>query len=161
MKVKNILTSKDSQYYSGKKKNGIVESAETVFNDFIECHKDKGLVGDRFYNYAKDYNGQVTFISHDLHLKFQDHMKKEIPLELYRRNIFVTGQNPLDFVGKIFRIGNVEFKGIEDCAPCIWMEKTIGEGALKWMKENHSGGLRAKVLNDGHLKVGDELNSPN
>ncbi len=157
MIVKKILISKDSKYYSGKKKAGIVKDAKTNFCESVECHAGKGLVGDRFYNYEKDYNGQITFISYDHHLKLQEHMKKEIPLELYRRNVFVQGLDPLELVGKHFFVGDIEFEGVEDCAPCIWLERMIGEGALKWMKEHNSGGLRARILTDGLLKINDKL----
>lgn len=159
MKVKHILISKDAKYYSGKLKGtGLNPNAEAEFKDEVECHAGKGIVGDRFYQLKEDFKGQITFISYELHEKMQEELAQEISLKDYRRNVFVTNLNPLELVGKKFKIGEVEFEGTEDCSPCKFMEQFTAKGALQWMKDNQSGGLRAKILSDGILRIGDELN---
>ena len=80
---------------------------------------------------------------------------KEFDYKIYRRNIFVTGIDPFELIGKKFKVNDVEFLGVEDCAPCRWMEETIGSGTYDWMSKNKSGGLRAKVLNSGLIKLND------
>jgi len=157
MKIKNIYISPESRYYSGKKNGGTNLEAPSYLKDKIECHKGKGIVGDRFYHYQEDYKGQITFMSYDLHVKMQEHFGKEIDMKDYRRNVFIEGGDLLSLVGKKFKIGETEFLGVEDCAPCKWMDEIIGSGSKEWMKENLSGGLRAKVLSDGSISVGDEI----
>lgn len=158
MQVKYILTSKDPKYYSGKLSGREFNpEAEVQFQEQVECHAGKGIVGDRYYDIKEDFKGQVTFISYDLHAKMQSEFNEEIDIKNYRRNIFVTGLNPLELVGRKFKVGDVEFLGTEDCAPCKFMDQFTAKGALSWMKQHQSGGLRAKVLTDGYLKVGDQL----
>lgn len=159
MEIKYIITSKDSKYYSGRKEgNQFNDNAECIFHQEAECHAGKGLLGDRFYNYKENFKGQVTFISYELHEELQKAFKKEVPLQEYRRNIFVTGRDPLELVGKRFKIGEVEFEGTENCTPCKFMDKFVAKGAWDWMNEHNSGGLRARVLTNGILRVGDLLN---
>lgn len=159
MKIKHIVISKDSKYYSGKMRGvPLNENAESLLVNEVECHAGKGLVGDRYYDIKQDFKGQVTFISFELHLELEKAFGTQIDIKDYRRNIFVTGSNPLDFVGKKFQVGDVQFEGTEDCTPCKFMDQYAAEGAYEWMKNHNSGGLRAKVITDGTLKVGDELN---
>lgn len=158
MKIKYIITSKESRYYSGKKSGGTNLEAKSFFNDSVECHEGKGIVGDRFYNYEENYKGQITFISYNLHLKMQEHFGREIDMKDYRRNVFIEGDfDLLSLIGKTFKIGDSEFLGVEDCAPCKWMDKIIGEGSKSWMKENISGGLRARILKSGQITLGNEI----
>jgi MOSC domain-containing protein YiiM len=156
MKVEKLIISKDAKYYSGKRVGKTnVPDAQCEFKDNVDCHAGKGIVGDRYYDYKENFNGQITFISYELHSELQKYMNKDIPMELYRRNVFISGKDPVELVGKKFKIGDVEFEGTEDCTPCNFMEKFIGDGALKWMKKNQSGGLRAKILSSGTIKVND------
>jgi len=37
--------------------------------------------------------------------------------------------------------------------PCYWMDQAVGPGAEEWLRGN--GGLRAKILRDGPLAVGE------
>ena len=157
MKIKYILISKDSKYYSGKKTTGVKPETKSEIQTSVECHTGKGIVVDRYYNYKEDYKGQITFISYELHEKMQNHFSKDIDMADYRRNVFIDEGSLLELIGKKFKIGDVEFLGVEDCAPCAWMDRIIGEGSKQWMLDNLSGGLRAKVLSDGEISVGDEL----
>lgn len=158
MSVLKIYISNESKYYSGKKSGaGINLFAKTLEKESIECHEAKGIVGDRYYDYKEDFKGQITFISHDLHLKMQNELGIKIDMTDYRRNVFLDGIDPHDLIAKVFKIGSCEFIGIEDCAPCAFMDKYIAKGAKNWMKDNNLGGLRAKILKSGILSVGDEV----
>ena len=55
-------------------------------------------------------------------------------------------------IGKRFSINGVAFKGVEECAPCYWMDEALGPGAEEMLKGR--GGLRCRILSDGILKVG-------
>jgi MOSC domain-containing protein YiiM len=47
----------------------------------------------------------------------------------------------------------VKFRGTQHCAPCEWMDVAFTPGAKEFLKEN--AGLRAKILSDGELHLGD------
>lgn len=159
MKVKSLFISDKSKYYSGKKINRpIIKETVDTCPEEIHCHTGKGIVGDRYYNYQENFKGQITFISYDLHRQLQKHLGKDFSTSLYRRNVFIEGGDPLkELLNKRFQIGEAIFEGVEDCAPCKFMEKMIGNGALNWMSDHHSGGLRARILESGTIKVGDPI----
>jgi len=70
-----------------------------------------------------------------------------------RRNVIVSGVDLLSLIGCEFEIQGVKFRGTQHCAPCEWMDVAVAPGAKEFLKEN--GGLRAKILTDGELHLGD------
>jgi MOSC domain-containing protein YiiM len=119
----------------------------------------KGLEGDRYYNQTGTFwkdepDFEVTLIESEAF----EAMKRESGLELDpsigRRNV-VTRDVPLNhLVGQEFRVGEVTLRGIRLCEPCKHLAK-ISErpGILGGLI--HRGGLRAQILSDGFIKVGD------
>ena len=53
-------------------------------------------------------------------------------------------------IGLQFELQGVHFYGVQECAPCYWMERAIAPGAQEFLKGR--GGLRAKILSDGELR---------
>lgn len=73
-----------------------------------------------------------------------------------RRNITVRGAalNPL--IGQQFRVGAVLCEGVELCHPCASLEKSTGRpGLVKQLAGR--GGIRARVLEEGAIHVGDTI----
>jgi hypothetical protein len=73
-----------------------------------------------------------------------------------RRNLTVDGValNPL--VGQRFRIGGVLCEGTRLCEPCAYLESHLERpGIVKRLTGR--GGLRARVLEDGEIRVGDAI----
>ena len=60
-----------------------------------------------------------------------------------------------DLVGRRFTVGEVECFGQRLCDPCSHLEKLTQPGVLKGLVER--GGLRADVVRDGEIRVGDEV----
>jgi MOSC domain-containing protein YiiM len=60
-----------------------------------------------------------------------------------------------DLVGKRFRIGAVLCEGVRLCEPCAYLQELIGKPILEPLVDR--GGLRAHILEDGEIRVGDEL----
>ena len=119
----------------------------------VPCRAGWGLEGDRFYGYRPDYNGQVTFFAWETYEATQ----REFGLpglkpEAYRRNVLVEGAHLNSLIGSRFTLGGVEFEGMSESKPCYWMNTAIAPGAEKWLRGQ--GGLRAKILTDGLLRVG-------
>jgi len=78
-----------------------------------------------------------------------------------RRNLIVeemTAEELLQFVGKRFNVGDVELIGVEDCTPCEEPSQLSGKPDFK-ARFTGLAGLRAKVLSNGVLRVGDELHA--
>jgi MOSC domain-containing protein YiiM len=119
--------------------------------DSVECVAGRGLCGDRFFDYRKDYKGQITFFS----METFEALRRELGLAsaqpgATRRNAFISGVDLRSLIRNEFEIQGVTFAGVEECAPCYWMDRALGPGAEAWLKGR--GGLRARILTDGVLR---------
>ena len=109
----------------------------------VECIAGRGIRGDRYFDFKENYKGQITFFSEDVF----DAMRRELNLAhaqpaATRRNVLVSGVELSALVGSEFEIQGVRFAGVEECRPCYWMNRTLGdERAENWLKGR--GGLRA------------------
>jgi len=65
----------------------------------------------------------------------------------------VEGVDLNELIGKRFSIGGIEFTGSCEAAPCFWMDEACAEGTHEFLKGR--GGLRARILDDGELAVGE------
>jgi hypothetical protein len=131
----------------------------TVAVEEVECVAGKGLVGDRFFDFKPErfpngYNGQVTFFAIETHeeLCAQLGVWDREPW-VYRRNIVTRGVDLNEWIDVEFEIQGVRFQGMKEAAPCEWMNVAFGPGALKAL--TGLGGLRARVLSGGVLRVSD------
>ena len=70
-----------------------------------------------------------------------------------RRNVIVSGVELNDLIGSDFELQGVQFHGTAHCAPCYWMDTAFAPGAEKFLAGR--GGLRARILTDGRISVGD------
>jgi len=118
----------------------------------VECAAGKGLVGDRFWGFKDDYKGQVTFFAQEVF----DDLCRQFGLTdkspgVTRRNVITQGVDLNSLIGKRFVIQGVEFEGVCECSPCHWMNKAIAPGAEAAL--HCRGGLRARILTDGKLRV--------
>jgi MOSC domain-containing protein YiiM len=58
-------------------------------------------------------------------------------------------------VGVEFTIGSLRCRGMRLCEPCTVIQRYAARPVLRALV--HRGGLRADILTDGEIKVGDEL----
>ena len=72
-----------------------------------------------------------------------------------RRNVVTRGVDLNALVGVRFRVGSVECLGRRLCEPCRHLEKLEGDGLMRSLAGR--GGLRADVLADGVVAVGDPV----
>lgn len=151
MVIEHIYISPGHNYFGHHEKppgeHLMVEVAE------VECVAGKGLMGDRFFGFKEDYKGQATFFAMEVHedlcriLGVQDRAPS-----VFRRNILTRGVDLNGLIGKHFELQGVEFEGVSECTPCYWMDQAFGAGAEAALKNR--GGLRARILTDGVLRVG-------
>ena len=121
----------------------------------VECVAGMGLRGDRYFGYKPDFKGQVTFFDADAVQAVRDRFSQpELSSSLFRRNLIVRGVDLAEWVGKRFRFQGVEFEASEECKPCYWMDEAVAPGAEEFLKTSFRGGLRARILSDGVLRIG-------
>jgi MOSC domain-containing protein YiiM len=120
----------------------------------IECVAGSGIRGDRFYDYRDSYKGQITFFSLEVFERLAAHfgLTDKSPGVL-RRNVIVSGIDLNELIGEEFAIQGVRLRGTAHCKPCYWMNQAVAGGAEEFLQGN--GGLRAQVLTDGTIAVGD------
>ncbi len=125
----------------------------------VECVAGMGLRGDRYFGYKADFKGQVTFFdAAALDAVRQQFQRPDLSGGAFRRNLIVRGVDLAAWVGQRFRFQGVEFEGSEECKPCYWMDQAVAPGVEELLKTHFRGGLRARVLSDGTLRVGRATN---
>lgn len=118
----------------------------------VECVAGRGLRGDRFFDYKKHYNGQITFFAVETYTAICETLRvRNKPFSVFRRNVITSGMDLNELIGREFGIQGVRFRGVEECKPCYWMDEAFGPGACEFLKGR--GGLRAKILSDGILRT--------
>ena len=148
----NIYISGGHNYYGRFGKGSL--DFKIVEREKIELVAGKGVVGDRFFNYKPDYKGQITFFEHEVYEKVKNEIVKgDLSPIKFRRNVVLKGIDLNTLIGKRFSIGGVEFTGSCECKPCFWMDEACAEGTFEFLKGQ--GGLRARVLTDGELNLGE------
>jgi MOSC domain-containing protein YiiM len=128
--------------------------------DEVHAVAGKGLEGDRYFNQTGTFwkdepDYELTLIE----VEAFEAMQRESELELNpaegRRNIVTRGVPLNHLVGQEFRIGAVSLRGIRLCEPCKHLAELTRPGILGGLI--HRGGLRAQILSDGIIKVGDAI----
>ena len=120
----------------------------------IECVAGHGIRGDRFYDYRDNYKGQITFFSSEIFERLVEHFGiRSKPAGVLRRNVIVSGIDLNDLIGEEFSIQGVRLRGTGHCKPCYWLDQAFAPGAEEFLEGN--GGLRAEILTDGAIAVGD------
>ena len=86
-------------------------------------------------------------------------LKRDYDIELApgeaRRNLVTRGVALNHLVGREFRIGDVRIRGIRLCEPCNHLQALANRHVIKGLR--HRGGLRAQILTEGTIRVGDEV----
>lgn len=150
MKIRQLYISPGHNFFGHHEQpageHPLVERAE------IRCVAGRGIEGDRFFDFKNDYKGQITFFASEIfeELCGQLGVSGKSP-GVTRRNVITTGADLHLLVGKEFEIQGVRFAGTAECSPCHWMDGAIAPGAEKLLHAR--GGLRAKILTDGILRV--------
>ena len=117
----------------------------------------RGLQGDR---YAQNPEGstspdqEVTLIELENIEGIKEHGIELHPSQT-RRNIVTQGVSLNELVGAEFLVGDVRLRGVRLCEPCAYLEGLTAKGLVKAL--THKAGLRAQILNQGTIAVGDEI----
>lgn len=72
-----------------------------------------------------------------------------------RRNVVTRGVDLNALVGRRFTVGAVECAGRRLCEPCAHLQRLTRPGVLRGLV--HRGGLRADIISDGEIVLGDPV----
>jgi MOSC domain-containing protein YiiM len=141
----------------------IARAAEAPMESVAEVRAvpGQGLEGDRYFQkqgtfWKPNPDVEVTLIESEAF----DGLRRETTLDLDpstgRRNIVTRGVPLNHLVDREFSIGEVRLRGMRLCEPCKHLQKVSGKpGILGGLI--HRGGLRAQILSEGTVKVGDPV----
>ena len=125
-----------------------------------EAVEGRGLRGDRYERGAGTFSSpggrgyDLTLVEAEALEELSAKDVELAPAEA-RRNLVVRGIALDDLIGRRFRVGEVECLGQRRCEPCSHLERLTQPGVLRGLV--HRGGLRADVLSDGEIRVGDRV----
>jgi MOSC domain-containing protein YiiM len=138
------------------------EAVMTSVNE-VRAVPGRGLAGDRYFEGRGTYSRtpgtgrEITLIEaealealerdYDLKLDFKD----------ARRNLVTRNVALNHLVGREFRVGEVVLRGMRLCEPCSHLEQLAGQKVSRGLI--HRGGLRADVVIEGTIRVGDVIRS--
>jgi MOSC domain-containing protein YiiM len=119
----------------------------------MRCVAGRGIEGDRFFDFKPDYKGQITFFSGEIYDELCARFEVwDRPPSAFRRNVITHGVDLNTLIGREFLIQGVKFLGTAECTPCHWQDGAFAPGTEAALEGR--GGLRAKILTDGALRVG-------
>ncbi len=116
----------------------------------------RGLDGDRYAVARSSGKRGITLIQaehFDAIAALSGHAR--IAPATVRRNVVVQGIPLIALKDRRFRIGDVLFEGTGPCDPCSRMENALGAGGYNAMRGH--GGICARILSDGVIRVGDAV----
>lgn len=123
--------------------------------DAATLDAEQGLIGD---HYSSRTGGarHVTLIQAEHLAAIAAHLGLESvsPVQL-RRNIVVSGINLAALKGRRFRLGEALLEATGECHPCSRMEEILGPGGYNAVRGH--GGITARVVDDGAVRLGDGL----
>lgn len=112
----------------------------------------QGLIGDRYS--GRSGSRHVTLIQAEHLTAIAAFLGLDVVLpQQLRRNIVVSGLNLLALKDRPFRLGSALLEMTGDCHPCSRMEEIFGPGGYNAVRGH--GGITARVLEDGEVRVGD------
>lgn len=128
----------------------------------IRAVPGKGLEGDRYFERTGTYSAkggtgrEITLIE----VEALEALWREADINLLpgeaRRNLVTRGVPLNHLVGREFRVGMVTLRGVRLCEPCSHLAGLTQPGVLPALV--HRGGLRAEIVSEGIIRVGDPIN---
>ena len=122
----------------------------------------RGLEGDRYFSGTGTFSPrpqkpdfEATLIQGEHVEAFASAMGIAFSARDARRNLVTRGIDLNALVGREFRVGAVLMRGMRLCEPCSYLAKQTTPEVLRGLL--HKGGLRAQILSEGEIRVGDPI----
>lgn len=128
----------------------------------VQLKAGAGIVGDRFFGRSRTQPGRnLSLIEAEAIDAVAARLGLAIPHGAPRRNVVTRGIRLNALVGREFRIGSLRLLGVELCEPCVVLGHQLATPDCPRERIVRAfagrGGLRAQVLGDGVIRVGDEV----
>ena len=135
-------------------------TAPTVSVNEVLAIPGVGLEGDRYaLRQGTFFKPEPDFELTLIEAEAIEALKRDYNVELApgeaRRNLVTRGIALNHLVGRDFQIGEVKAHGIRLCEPCDHLQRLTGRQLIKGLR--HRGGLRAQILTQGAIRVGDSV----
>ena len=139
--------------------------AISIYSSFLTI-RDRYFTGTGFYSKKSSFGGrEVTLIEiESVEALFRGVLNAEgerLGISLTaadtRRNIATSGVPLNHLVDREFHVGAVLMRGMRLCEPCKHLEDLTQHGVVSGLI--HRGGLRAHILTEGLIRVGDAIHS--
>jgi MOSC domain-containing protein YiiM len=136
----------------------VTHRSQAVAAQRAHLHRGKGLEGDRYYAAEGAGPGEaLTLIAAEALEGLEADTGIRLSAADSRRQVLTRGIDLNALVGCEFTVGSVRCRGVELCEPCAHLQSVTEDGVLAGLV--HRGGLRADVLTDGDVAVGDAVRS--
>ncbi|MDA1259230.1 MAG: MOSC domain-containing protein [Planctomycetota bacterium] len=129
--------------------------ADPIAVSEVEAIAELGLAGDHHARRRPGSSRQVTLIEAEHLGELERELGRAITPGLCRRNLVVEGLDLRSCFTSALRIGEALLEVSGECTPCSRMEENLGPGGFAAMAER--GGLTARVLRGGLIRVGDAV----
>lgn len=118
----------------------------------------QGLEGDRYFDHKGTFSKpqpdrELTLIEAEAIEALRSEFQVDYGLSASRRNIVTRGVPLNHLVEKEFWIGDVKARGLRLCEPCSHLQRLSHPKVLPGLV--HRGGLRAQILTEGLIRVGE------
>jgi MOSC domain-containing protein YiiM len=135
-------------------------TAPAIAVDEVLAIPGVGLEGDRYaLRQGTFFKPEPDFELTLIEAEAIEALKRDYNVELApgesRRNLVTRGVALNHLVGRDFQIGEVKAHGIRLCEPCSHLQRLTGRPVIKGLL--HRGGLRAQILTQGAIRVGDNV----
>jgi MOSC domain-containing protein YiiM len=135
------------------------ESESTRSVDEARAIAGRGLEGDRYCKSDgetwDDPGKEVTLIAAEAIEAMAEENGLTLDYKDARRNVITRGVPLNDLIDREFSVGEVRLRGVRLNEPCAHLASLTDQRVLKGLV--HRGGLRAQILNDGVIRVGDAV----
>ena len=133
--------------------------------DHVDAIAGRGLRDDRYSTETGTYSNtgrdarDVTLIEREaIDAVRTEGAGVDVHEDETRRNLVTEGVALNHLVGRTFRVGAVRMRGVRLAEPCAYLEQLTGRVGVRAALV-HRGGLRAEILDDGELRVGDPIHA--
>ena len=128
----------------------------------VRAEPGRGLEGDRYWKGEGSFSRwpgarrEITLIAAEALAEAEAEFGVSVSAGEHRRNLVVSGAPLSDLVKAEFWVGGVLMRGERVCAPCKYLVRVTGQAAILDALVRR-GGLRAAVLSEGVICVGDTV----
>lgn len=130
--------------------------------DAVRAVSGRGLEGDRYFDAQGSFSRwpgphrEVSLIAEEGLAAMTAATGVTLPPDQSRRNLLTRGVALDDFLDQEFLVGAVRLRGIRRCQPCKYLARLTETPEVLPGLVNR-GGLRARILDGGLLRIGDVI----